>query len=145
MKHVLIAVVAALLVATIGSLQADPVDAQAGTVKITISYTGKGKVDATHKLWVWLFDSPNIGPASQPVAQLSLDTNGADAVFDAVAGDKIYVAVAFDEQGVMQGDAPPPPGTPIGILAGPEGAPMPVAPGAKGVARLTFDDTNRMP
>jgi hypothetical protein len=149
MKSVLTAACAVLLAATIvspsSSLRAESRADQAGTVKVTVTYTGKGRVDATHKLWVWLFDTPNIGPASQPIAQLSLDKNGAEAVFDGVAGDKVYVAVAFDEQGVMQGDAPPPPGSPIGILAGADGIPVAVTPGPKGVAKLAFDDTNRMP
>jgi hypothetical protein len=139
MKSVLTAACAVLLAATIvspsSSLRAESRADQAGTVKVTVTYTGKGRVDATHKLWVWLFDTPNIGPASQPIAQL----------FDGVAGDKVYVAVAFDEQGVMQGDAPPPPGSPIGILAGADGIPVAVTPGPKGVAKLAFDDTNRMP
>ena len=149
MKSVLTAAFAALLAATIvspsSSLRAAPLDEQAGIVKVTITYTGKGKVDSTHRLWVWLFDTPNIGPAAQPIAQLSLDKNGADAVFDGVAGDKVYVAAAFDEQGVMQGDAPPPAGSPIGVLAAADGMPVPVTPGPKGLAKLAFDDTNRMP
>ena len=46
----------------------------------------------------------------------------------------------------MMGDAPPPTGTPIGILAGGRtGAPVAVAPGAKEPAVLTFDDSQRMP
>ena len=45
----------------------------------------------------------------------------------------------------MTGDAPPPPGTPIGILAGTDGAPIAVMSGAKGTAVLTFDDSQRMP
>ena len=67
---------------------------------------------------MWLFDTPDIGPGSMPIEQLALDKNGGDAVFEGVAGDKVYVAVAFDEQGVMRGDGPPPSGTPIGILDG---------------------------
>lgn len=149
MKNVLTVAVAALLAATIvipsGALDAAALDAQAGTVKVTVTYKGKGKVDATHKLWVWLFDTPNIGPAAQPIGQLSLDKNGAEAVFDGIAGDKVYVAAAFDEQGVMQGDAPPPTGSPIGILAGADGMPISITPGPKGLAKLAFDDTNRMP
>jgi hypothetical protein len=117
----------------------------AGTVKITIRYTGKGTIDSSHKLWVWAFDSPNIGAGSMPVAQLALDKNDADAVFEGVAADKVWIAAAFDESGGMVGDAPPPSGTPIGILSGKDGAPMAVMSGAKDAAVLTFDDSQRMP
>ena len=94
---------------------------------------------------MWLFDTPNIGAGSMPIDQIALDENGAEAVFENVAGDKVYVAVAFDENGAMMGDGPPPPGSPIGILMGPDGTPNAVTPGGKAPVALTFDDTMRMP
>jgi hypothetical protein len=118
--------------------------AAAGTLKVTIHYTGKGKVDAAHKLWVWVFDTPQIGPGSMPIDQLSLYKNDADASFVGLADGKFYIAAAFDETGSMMGDAPPPTGTPIGILGMAAGAPSPVSPG-KDPAVLTFDDSMRMP
>jgi hypothetical protein len=137
MKNVILMTLAALLAAAVAPAN--------GTLNVTVTYKGKGAVDTSHKLWVWLFDSPNIGAGSMPIAQVALDKNGTDAVFDGVVGDKVYIAVAFDEQGAMMGDAPPPTGSPIGILAGKEGAPSPVTPGDKVVATLTFDDSFRMP
>ena len=152
MKHALFVVLTVMLTATLapanGRVSAAPIvvtDAVAGTVKVTVTYKGKGNVDASHKLWVWLFDSPNIGAGSMPIGQVSLDKNGADAVFDNIAGDTVYVAAAFDESGSMMGDAPPPTGSPIGILSGANGAPAGVTPGAKTTAVLNFDDTMRMP
>jgi hypothetical protein len=150
MKKVLTLVVAALLVnlaQPAGSLNAAPLGATtaAGTVKVTIHYTGKGKVDASHKLWVWVFDTPNIGAGSMPLDQIALDKNDLDAVFEGVAADKVWIAAAYDESGGMMGDAPPPAGTPIGILSGKDGAPLAVISGAKDAAVLTFDDSQRMP
>jgi hypothetical protein len=128
------------------SLHASPaVSITAGTVKVTVHYAGKGKVDSTHKIWVWLFDNPNIGPGSMPIDQVAIDTNDADAVFEGVAPTQVFIAVAFDEQGVMTGDGPPPTGSPIGILTAANGQPTGVAPGEKGVVKLTFDDSQRMP
>ena len=66
-------------------------------------------------------------------------------MFEDVAGDKVYIAVAFDEQGAMTGDAPPPTGSPVGILIGTDGAPSGVTPGDKAATMLTFDDSLRMP
>jgi hypothetical protein len=150
MKKVLTIVVAALLAnlaQPAASLTAAPLatSAAAGMVKVTVQYKGKGKVDASHKLWVWVFDTPNIGPGSMPLDQLALDKNDIEAVFEGVAADKVWIAVAYDETGGMTGDGPPPPGTPIGILAGTDGAPLAVMSGAKGTAVLTFDDSQRMP
>ena len=53
-----------------------------------------------------------------PIDQLALDKNDTDASFDGLAAGKVYIAAAFDETGSMMGDAPPPTGTPIGILTG---------------------------
>ena len=150
MKRVLAVVVAALLANLVqpgASLTAAPLatSTAAGTVKVTVHYKGKGKVDASHKLWVWVFDTPNIGPGAMPLDQVALDKNDIDAVFEGVAADKVWIAVAYDESGGMMGDAPPPSGTPIGILAGNDGAPLAVASGAKDTAVLTFDDSQRMP
>ena len=151
MKNVLTVALTALLAAVVlqpgGALSAAPfaTHVTAGTVKVTVTYKGKGKVDASHKLWVWLFDTPNIGPGSMPIGQVSLDNNGANAVFESVAGEKIYIVAAFDETGSMAGDGPPPTGTPLGILLGADGAPNGVAPGAKDAVVLNFDDSFRMP
>jgi hypothetical protein len=117
----------------------------AGTVKVTINYKGKGTVDASHKLVVWLFDSPNIGAGSMPIDLVMLEKNGADAVFNGVVPEKVWIAVAYDESGSMTGDGPPPTGTPVGVLSGSDGAPAAVTPGGKDAVVLTFDDSFRMP
>lgn len=145
MKKVLLVVVAALVCAAqTAGLLAMAGEAQAGKVTVTVTYKGKGTVDATHKLWVWLFDSPNIGAGSMPIDQIALDKNGAEAVFQGVSAGTVYVAVAFDESGAMDGQGPPPPGTPISLLMDAQGTPRGVTPGDKGIAAVTFDDTMRM-
>lgn len=116
----------------------------AGSVNVTVNYKGSGTVDGSHRVWVWLFDSPDIGPGSMPIAELSVDKNGAAATFE-VGVDQVWIAVAFDEKGVMSGSAPPPSGSPIGIYASSSGAPEAVMPGAKGAVTVTFDDSQRMP
>ncbi len=118
--------------------------AAAGSVKVTVNYTGKGAVDGSHRVWVWLFDSPDIGPGSMPIAETSVDTNGAVAAFE-VSQDQVWIAVAYDEKGVMTGNSPPAPGSPIGIHVSGTGAPEAVTAGAAGAVALTFDDSQRMP
>ena len=149
MKKVLAVVVVTLLAGLAqpsAKLNAAPaVSVTAGSVKVTINYRGKGTVDASHQIWVWLFDNPNIGPGSTPIDQMSLAKNGGQVEFQGVAPGQVYIAVAFDEKGVMAGDGPPPTGTPIGILADANGQPTGVAPGEKGLAVVNFDDSLRMP
>ena len=117
---------------------------EAGAVKVSVTYKGKGAVDARHRIWVWLFDTPDIGPGSMPIAELSIDTNGGAAAFDGVDAKRVYIAVAYDESGTMNGNAPPPAGSPIGILLSKDGAPRSVAPDEDAVS-VTFDDSQRMP
>ena len=122
---------------------AAPVEAMsAGAVKVTVNYTGSGKVDGGHRVWVWLFDTPDIGPGAMPIGEISVVKNGEAAVFE-VSSDRVWVA--YDERGVMLGNAPPAPGSPIGIYSSSTGAPEPVSPGAKGAVTVTFDDSQRMP
>ena len=117
----------------------------AGSVKVTINYKGKGTVDSTHRVFVWLFNSPDIGPGSIPVAELTVDHNGGVALFEGVVDQRVWIAVAYDEHGVMMGEAPPPSGTPVGLYVGSDGVPRAVVPGDSTVAVLTFNDSIRMP
>ena len=118
-------------------------DASAESLNVTVKYTGKGQVDKDHRLWIWLFDSPDIGPGSMPIAEGSVDTNGGVATFEGLANGQVWIAAAFDERGGFAGNSPPPPGAPIGIYGMEAGAPAPVKPGAEPV--LSFDDSMRMP
>lgn len=146
--------IAALVVATVmaagvsgetGRLHAAAPDGSAaGAVTVTVNYTGKGTVDASHRVWVWLFDSPDIGPGSIPIAEMSVEKNGGAATFE-VGSERVWIAVAYDQNGGMSGSAPPASGSPIGIYSTSGGAPDAVTPGAKGAVAVTFDDSQRMP
>lgn len=114
-------------------------------VKVTVKYTGKGEVDASHRLWIWLFDTPDIGPGAIPILEMSLDKNGGTAAFPDVAAQKMWIAVAYDEKGGFTGSAPPPSGSPVTLYGISNGAPAPVTPGAQGEVTVTFDDSQRMP
>ena len=117
----------------------------AGSVKVTLNYKGKGTVDGSHRVWVWLFASPDISPSSMPIAELTVDQNGGVATFDGISAERVWIVAAFDEQGVMSGQGPPPSGTPVGLYLGSDGIPKGVAPGDAATAVLTFDDSQRMP
>jgi hypothetical protein len=118
-----------------------------GTVSVTVQYKGKGTVDASHRIWVWLFDNPDIGPGSFPIGEQSIDKNGGTATFTAVAGKQVYIAVAYDAAGGFQGQAPPPSGSPTALYGqkGPTDPPQPVTPGADGKVTIVLTDAQRMP
>jgi hypothetical protein len=136
-----------LVLSTAGTIaeQAKPA-ADASSVNVTVKYTGAGTVDAKRRIWVWLFDNPNIGPDSVPVGEESLSENGMTATFSTTSA-QVYIAVAYDEKGGFMGQAPPPAGSPVMLygVTGPDAAPQSVAPGPKGKVTVTFDDSQRMP
>jgi hypothetical protein len=118
---------------------------ESGQLKVTVSYKGAGTVDASHEIYLWVFDNPNIGADSIPVASEVITANGATASFTGLP-KQVYLAAAFDEKGDYDGTSgPPPPGTPITIY-GEMGAAKGVATGgADAAVTVTFDDTMRMP
>lgn len=113
---------------------------------MTASYSGKGPVDATHQIFVFLFDNPNMGAQSQPLAVQAVTKNGGVAKFTGVTTSPVYVGLAYDEKGDYDGfTGAPPPGTPIGAYStAAKGPPAPVTPGPKGKVKATFDGSRRM-
>ena len=115
-------------------------------VTVAVTYKGKGPVDATHEIWVFLFETSAIGQGVRPLAVQSIKKSGDVATFSKVTQDPVYVAVAYDEKGNYDGNtAPPPPGTPIAyyIVDGKTVAsPVKTAGGAK--IKVSFSDGVRM-
>jgi len=114
-----------------------------GALKVTVRYTGPGTVDATHELYIWVFDTPVIDENSVPLAADVLTRNGATASFTGLP-KQVYLVAAFDERGDYDGSAAPPSGTPI-TLYGANGVADPVPTGDDAAVTVTFDDTVRMP
>src|SRR5262245_39295721 len=111
-----------------------------GSVTVTATYKGKGTVDATHDILVFLFDHPNPTAGSEPLQFRSITKNGQTVTFENVAKDPVYVTLVYDEKANYNGQSPPPPGSPIGAYEK-AGKAIPVKPGSKVV--VTFDDSRR--
>lgn len=141
-----------LAVMVIGSVVLFTADAAAQTpatkadgVEVTVKYTGKGEVNSNHRLWVWLFDTPEIGPGSMPIAEESVAKNGSVVSFPDVAAKQVWIAVAYDEKGGFMGQAPPPAGSPVAMhMDVSTGNMLAVVPGPQGAVTITFDDQFRM-
>ena len=121
-----------------------PFQMRGGEVSVTVTYTGRGPVDATHEIWVFLFDStPSRGV--KPLMTQTIKKSGDTAVFKGVLHDPSYVSVAYDEIGDYDGTAAPPPaGTPIAYYStdGKSASPLKTLGGAK--IKICFGDTRRM-
>jgi hypothetical protein len=115
-------------------------------VSVTVSYTGKGPVDTTHEIWVFLFDTAAIGQGVRPLAVQTIKKSGETTTFKNVTQDPVYVAAVYDEKGNYDGNtAPPPSGTPIAyynVEKKPVASPVKTAGGAK--IKVSFSDALRM-
>jgi hypothetical protein len=123
-----------------------PKQSKGNIVSVAVTYAGKGAVDATREIWVFLFDTPAIGQGVRPLSVTTIKKSGETATFRNVTQDPVYVAVAYDDKGAYDGNlAPPPPGMPIAyyIVDGkPTASPIKTTGGA--TIKLTFSDRTRM-
>ena len=126
-----------------------PAAAAAKNVSVTVTYTGKGTVDASHGILVFLFATPNIGAGSEPLgAPLTIEKNGGTVTFKEVSASPVYIAVVYNEAGNYTGiGGPPPVGTPVAIhskdVKDPNSPPLAVAPGPKAAVKIAFSDARR--
>jgi hypothetical protein len=117
-----------------------------GDVTVTVTYKGKGVVDATHEILVFLFTDPKIDASSRPLSVRAVKQNGGVATFINVQVNPVYVVAVYDEKDNYDGTSgPPPAGTPISTYTGPtgKGVAAAVVPGPKGAIKMTFDDAKR--
>jgi hypothetical protein len=142
MKRLLATGVVLLGLSAVASASVLPRFLRAGDVTVTVTYTGKGKVDDTHEILVFLFDHATPGPGSIPLAVQTTTKSGGTVVFKDVPVSPVYISMVYDEQANYAGDAPPPPGAPIGSYQK-DGKPLPVTPGPAAKIKVSFDDSNR--
>jgi hypothetical protein len=118
--------------------------ARQGTdLAVTVTYTGKGPVDASNDILVFLFDHPNVGADSRPLRVQSVTKNGGVATFKGVTAPTVYILTAYDEKANYDGrSGPPPAGTPIGSYSN-AGKPTPVEPAKTPKVSMKFGDTTR--
>ena len=120
------------------------------TLKVQVDYTGAGKIDETHKVYVVLWDTPDFihGGGIMPVA-LKPATKKDDVVtFDDIKKVPAYISTAYDPTGSWDGQSgPPPSGTSLGLYTkgGATAEPIDIAPGKTVTVKVTFDDTIKMP
>lgn len=113
-------------------------------VAVSFEYTGPGQVSEKNRIWVWLFDTPDISAQANPIDSGSISKNGDTLKFKVPASTtKVYVAAAYDNVGGFMGDQAPPPGTPIVVHGRTET--VSAAPLEKGaVTKVKFDDKFKM-
>ena len=116
------------------------------TIQVDINYTGSGTVNATHKIYVALWDSLDMS-SGPPVAVLSVSSKKGAVTFSDVQRVPAYVSTAFDPTGAWDAQSPPPSGASLGMYSKnpPNPEPIAVAPGKTVKVAITFDDSAKVP
>ena len=116
------------------------------TVQVDVSYTGSGIVDASHKIYVALWDSADMS-GGPPAEVKSLDSKKGTVTFSSVQRVPAYVSAAYDPTGHWDAQTPPPSGTSLGMYS--KNPPNPdaidVSPGKTVKVGITFNDVVKVP
>jgi len=115
-------------------------------IAVTVTYTGKGAVDAAHSIVVFAFNEPNPGPQSRPLGSgpVIATKNGQTVTLRGVAAQSVYIVAVYNEKVPYDGlGGPPSAGTPIGTYSKDGKTPTAVAPGSKTPVTMTFTDAKR--
>jgi hypothetical protein len=116
------------------------------TIQVDIDYTGSRIVNASHKIYVALWDSSDMS-GGPPVAVLSLNSKKGTVTFSDVQRVPAFVSAAHDPTGNWDAQSPPPSGSSLGMYSKnpPNPQPIDVAPGKTVKVTITFDDSVRVP
>jgi hypothetical protein len=119
------------------------------TLKVMLHYSGAGAVDEKHKIFVFVFDSPDFiqREDAMPIANDSGTAKDATLTFSNVAASPVYLVAVYDPAGAYEGMSKPPTGSSLGIFSKTPGQPAPVTieAGKTTQVDLAFDDTVKMP
>jgi len=137
------------MVATAQQPKAEEKPAASRTLKAKMNYTGAGTVDEKHKIFLFVFDSPDfMQGGSMPVGFGSASAKDGTITVADLSVSPVYVAVCYDPTGAYDGQSgPPPSGASMGVYAKTPGTPDPVKidPGKTTEVTVTFNDSSKMP
>ncbi len=118
-------------------------------LEVQIYYTGKEKVDANHKLYVMLYESPKlIGTGKQPLAIVPANLTTRAAKFQDIRKSPVYILVAFSPQTVWHAEKieeESPPGTVFTIYGANAPEAVSLVPGKTTNITVPLDDSKRVP
>jgi hypothetical protein len=119
------------------------------TLKVKLHYSGPGTVDEKHKIFVFVFDTPDFirREDAMPIASDSGTAKDATLTFSNVAASPVYLVAVYDPAGTYEGINKPPSGSSLGIYGKTPGEPEAVAIEAGKTTQIdvAFDDSIKMP
>jgi len=124
--------------------------AEGKTLKVKLNYTGAGPVDEKHKIYLFLFDTPDFVKTpsdAMPIGGENATAKDATVTFTAVSASPVYLVAIYDPTGGYEGMSAPPSGSSLGMYSKEPGQPGPIAIDASKPTKidLAFDDSFKMP
>jgi hypothetical protein len=115
-------------------------------LQVQLHYTGSGTLDATHKIFVALWDSADFNSGPPAEVKSATSKNGM-VTFSDVKKVPVYVSAAYDPSGHWDASGPPPAGASLGVYskAPPKPDPIAITPGKVTKVTVSFDDTAKVP
>jgi len=118
------------------------------TLKVKLNYTGAGTVDEKHKIFLFLFDTPDFTQGNaMPIGFQQAAAKDVTVAFEGLASSPVFVTAAYDPSGQYEGMSAPPSGASMGMYSKTPGTPEPIKiePGETVTVELAFDDSFKMP
>lgn len=120
---------------------------QGATLNVTVDYTGPGDVDATHAIYLAIYDTPNITGDTWPVGAQVATENGQTVEFSNITAFPVYLSAVFDSNGGWDGLSAVPSGSPAATWRPLQFTPTPIelAAGETVDLEFSFNAAYRMP
>ena len=148
MKKLIYLALGALALSTVMPAWQAEQKSTARTLKVKLNYTGSGTVDEKHKIFVFMFDTPDFAttPEVNPIGMESGTAKDAMLTFADTGKSPVYIVAVFDPTGGYEGQSYPPSGSSLGIYGATPGKPDPIKieAGQKVEVELKFDDSTKM-
>lgn len=148
-KYVYLALGVLLVGTLVRASNQDKPEAKTRTLTVTLGYKGAGAVDDKHKIFVFVFDSPDfVQGGGMPIAAGAATAKDGTIPFTDLSTSPVYLVAAYDPSGSYDGESgPPPSGSSMGLYSKTPGKPEPIEIEAGKAATITlqFDDTTKMP
>ncbi len=120
------------------------------TLKVKLNYTGAGPVDAKHKIFLFVFDTPDFaqGGGVMPIAFSNASDKKATMTIADLTKSPVYIVATYDPKGEYDGmSGPPPSGSSMAMYSTnpPTPAPIKIEAGKTAEVDLPMDDSFKMP
>ena|SRR5438270_6369102 len=112
---------------------------------VEVTYAGSGTVDASHKVYVVLWDSPELpreGSHVSPLQIKSVSVKSSAVRFKGIKSNSVYVSAVYDPTGQWDAKSAPPSGAALGLYGKKRHTPDPIQVSAQKTTTISLTFPN---